>query len=629
MPYRLFVRNRPHQRWRYRLCTAVLLTLVGACAGPPERSVDPALYADTGARALSSNGEHGAAALEYLRIAELAPSPDAEEYRLAAANAYLAISDSAHARAALGHSSLDGASEPVRLRRSFLMSRVQLIEGDSEAALLTLRAINFDNIAPYLAREGLQVRADALARNGDYRGAARQRVALELVLTQPEEISENRGELWHSLAALSDEELESMRRRPPDTLGGWVELARLRGQYLTDAASLESALGQWTKAFPHHPGKLVVAPRLLAESRAASKPATHIALLLPLSGQFEDAANAVRDGFFASWFASDGAAARPKISVYDTSNRDAAAVHAQAVAAGADFVVGPLRKDAVAAVHASNPSVPTLALNAVSGAGHEEGALYQFALSPEGEAEQVAEKAWFDGHVQALVLAPDSGWGSRVSSAFQQRWSALGGSVSDAKSYGTDPNALATTVRTLLNVDQSEKRAAQLQNILGVKLEYEPRRRQDVDVIFLAGFPRQARQLRPQIDFYRASRVPVYATSHVYSGKRNPNADGDVNGIIFGDMPWVLSSVATRDGLRERMFALWSGATGSFTRFYAFGADAHQLVGAIRQLRARPATVIEGHTGGLSLRSGNRVTRRLEWAIFDDGVPKPLTAPDG
>jgi outer membrane PBP1 activator LpoA protein len=37
---------------------------------------------------------------------------------------------------------------------------------------------------------------------------------------------------------------------------------------------------------------------------------------------------------------------------------------------------------------------------------------------------------------------------------------------------------------------------------------------------------------------------------------------------------------------------------------------------------------MQGETGELHLDSDQQVQRRLQWAIFDRGVPKPLAAPD-
>ncbi len=61
-------------------------------------------------------------------------------------------------------------------------------------------------------------------------------------------------------------------------------------------------------------------------------------------------------------------------------------------------------------------------------------------------------------------------------------------------------------------------------------------------LIFMLATPRQARLINPQLSFYRASRLPVYATSQVYTGYPDSSLDTDLNNVAFCDMPWILDS---------------------------------------------------------------------------------------
>ena len=70
--------------------------------------------------------------------------------------------------------------------------------------------------------------------------------------------------------------------------------------------------------------------------------------------------------------------------------------------------------------------VPTLALNYISSEITPPQNLYQFGLSPEEEARQVAERTWLDGHVNAAVLTPIGPWGDRVYQAVKQRREEIG-----------------------------------------------------------------------------------------------------------------------------------------------------------------------------------------------------------
>ena len=59
-----------------------------------------------------------------------------------------------------------------------------------------------------------------------------------------------------------------------------------------------------------------------------------------------------------------------------------------------------------------------------------------------------------------------------------------------------------------------------LQQLLGRNLEFEMRRRQDAEFIFVVASPSMGRQIKPFINYYYAYDLPVIATSRIYSGKR-------------------------------------------------------------------------------------------------------------
>jgi outer membrane PBP1 activator LpoA protein len=282
---------------------------------------------------------------------------------------------------------------------------------------------------------------------------------------------------------------------------------------------------------------------------------------------------------------------------------------------GAQFVIGPLRKEEVEALaQRGNLTAPVLALNTIDSNWLPAG-LYQFGLAPEEEARQVAERAWLDGHTRAAMITPNGPWGTRIAQAFRDRWTELGGQVVTSAGYESQENDYAAPLRAMFALDASDRRHNQVENVLGRSLEFTPRRRQDVDFIFLAAFPRQARLLRPQIKFHHATDLPVYATSHVFTGTMAPEEDRDMDGAVFGDMPWVL------EGLQP---AALKRHEGQMARLVALGVDAYNLLRYLRLLENYPAERYEGGTGELQLDDKRRVQRQLAWARFISGRPRPL-----
>ena len=83
--------------------------------------------------------------------------------------------------------------------------------------------------------------------------------------------------------------------------------------------------------------------------------------------------------------------------------------------------------------------------------------------------------------------------------------------------------------------------------------------------MFLAATPQQARQIKPTLAFQYAGDLPVYATSHLYTGTNNPTQDQDLNGIRFCETPWLLNpSDPTRQQVAAhgpRPTAAWAAST--------------------------------------------------------------------
>src|SRR5690606_9914060 len=114
---------------------------------------------------------------------------------------------------------------------------------------------------------------------------------------------------------------------------------------------------------PTHPANSLITQEVLPALGAELEYPGQIALLLPLSGRQQAAGIAVRDGFLAALL-QQAANRRPVLKIYDTAELGAHTAYRRAIADGAQFVVGPLTKEDVAAIAESDAtSVLTLALN--------------------------------------------------------------------------------------------------------------------------------------------------------------------------------------------------------------------------------------------------------------------------
>lgn len=479
--------------------------------------------------------------------------------------------------------------------------------------------------AMYLA-EYHELRARAYTMLGNRLETAHELVEREKHLSSNEQITANQQQIWSALASLNERTLQQLRTAPPpDTLSGWMELVQIAKVYQLSPARLKEQIYLWTRKYPGHP----VSPDILKAltERKAEDVAypDKVAIMLPLTGKFARAGAALRDGFLAAYFTL-----RPNLNqtirIYDSNAKEGVqAVYQRAVEDGAQFVVGPLTKEAVQEINQMDDiPVPLLALNYTQDQDSARSNFYQFGLSPEEEARQVAERTWLDGHVNAAVLVPAGPWGERIYEAFKQRWELMGGRIVEYQTYQPSKRDFSQPISSLLNIDESKRRYRRLATTLKRDIKFTSRRRQDIDFIFLAAYPTQARQIRPQLKFYHASHVPVYATSHVYTGNLNQERDRDMDGLIFGDMPWVLSESTMHRGIRAEIDSQISSAGNALQRLYALGIDAFNIIGALNTLRNYPYERFDGETGSLSLDSKLRLHRQLTWVKFRSGRPVTL-----
>lgn len=513
-----------------------------------------------------------------------------------------------------------------RTRYAQLRAELALSLGDGNEALNWLsgdRASLFDGLPLEQQKVISLMRAEAYEYSGSYLSAARERIFLAPVL-EGDDARFNNEQIWFDLQLVPEESIRDLvaAESSPD-LTGWLELALIARDNPDDLRRQVIAIDEWINSHPSHPAAQNIPGDLALLRQLANTQPRNIAVLLPLSGPLEMAGKAIRSGLLAAWYESSLEEGEvPSLTFFDTTeNADAYNTYKQAVFEGADLIIGPLDKTRVQQLHQQTVlSVPVLALNYSDLAGSGPSNFYQFGLAPEDEAKQVAEQAWQQGNRNAMVLAPDSEWGRKVSDTFVRNWETQGGRIT-SKSLYTQPDQYLNTVRRALNIDQSERRMRALDTLIERDIIFEPRRREDIDMIFMVAFPSQARQLKPMLNFQYASDIPVMATSHLYDGTRNTSRDQDLNGVSFVEMPWELRENPIKRDVRAAFNEQFAG----FESLVALGVDSYRLYPRLPQLQQFPDTRVYGVTGTLRLDARQRIERELTWAQFSNGEVRPGT----
>jgi outer membrane PBP1 activator LpoA protein len=248
-----------------------------------------------------------------------------------------------------------------------------------------------------------------------------------------------------------------------------------------------------------------------------------------------------------------------------------------------------------------------------------------FALTPEDDAVDLARQAWGDGHRRIATLVANTDLGSRTRAAFVSAWEQRGGVVVEDARYTGSAEAYKAAIRKTFSLAQSEARAAFIRRSLNRPVIFEPRARVDVDAVMLSADPVNARQIIPQFRYLGVDHLPIYATSQIYAGRPDAQADADLEGVIFGARPFDLSPHPVP--LSGLFGQYWPRADSGTRQLFAFGMDAYLLSRALPALATDPTRNLNGATGTLQRDVSGRIRRQLTWARFTAGIPQTLAPP--
>ncbi len=353
-----------------------------------------------------------------------------------------------------------------------------------------------------------------------------------------------------------------------------------------------------------------VAPRHLA--KVSGLPAIQsIALLLPLSSSLAGASEAVIGGAMSQLYRLfPDPNRRPAIVAIDSDQYDDAALAYQgAIDRGADMVIGPLTKtDVTSLSRLPNRAIPIIALNQIEGlSSHNPQQWLSFSLAPEDEARQIADIAFGQSCREAIAVGMDNPRGRRLFDAFKARWGEHGGRLQGALLVD-DPADTNQAMGNLLGSGSSDNRIQAIESAFDLPLDARGRGRNDFGCIFmLAPDPDVARTWRPLLIFHMTGDTPVFATSAINDGLKDPR-NRDLNGVLFLEAPAMLPP----------------GNSDRLGRLRALGRDALTLAQHWEQIETTEQWVLRGKTGFLRRRPDGSIERALELATFDGAEVQPL-----
>lgn len=614
---------KPLQSVHFFLGLLLLAGLAG-CSAPPRAPVSERDSQRSGAQAFARRNFEQAARIWQQEAMKSSPE-EAADYRVRAADAWLLANQMEQAENLLKWISRVDLDSHNRARLDLVLADLALRHERPDEAEQLLRQAHPYLTSNLLNRYGsLSSRLDQLLTLPNLREISRAaKLSASILAYDPGSALD----VINSLRNISSRELEIRADNPraDQRLMGWLDLALIIRQNLAVPDHVTRAMASWKARRPFHPLSENEALDLWLRYRQQFSPPRRVAVLLPESGRLSAAGAAVRDGLMSAFLENPG---RTEILFFPTGDEPESAISAyfSALDAGVDWIIGPVQKSSVEAIlNLASLATPILALNEFPSSFIPpeglSGQLFGMSLSQEKEATAAAAHAANSGFKRAVVLAPESAWGERMAVAFQAEFLHENRELIAAARYVESDNDHSPIIERILKIDESKARKKSLENTLQMPLEFEAIRRNDIDIIFVAASAAQAKLIRPQLRFYDAGDIPVYATGRVYSGKPNPVQHQDLNGIRFPITPWQLEHAGPGD-----IPELESIRDGNLASLYSIGYDAWKLLPWLDIMWTDPDFRFPGQSG--FYRSGNNgnLHREPAWAVFSHGRPEPLVA---
>lgn len=457
-----------------------------------------------------------------------------------------------------------------------------------------------------------QLRASLFTKQGDFFNATRELSLSSGYLPESEQAFVAQS-IWNNLGQYTGTQLDTFKQQETDpVIAGWLEVTGFTKNYASNLPLLKSSLEQWLAANPTHPASLYT-PQAINEilSLELVKP-VNTALLLPLSGKFAQQAKLIRDGFILEMMNDKERDPNATLTVIDTNATSVAELESTLVEKQIDSVVGPLLKENIEKLQQAQAnftsSLPMLALNIPDNVEAGNNTCY-LALSPEQEVAQAAKHLAKQGYQYPLILAPNGRLGSRVVDAFKEEWSKYSDNKVAVNLFG-DKRQLQRDINKVFGLQDSQQHIAQMESLLSIPLESQPRSRRDVDAVYIVASSAELTLIKPFIEVaINPDTIPpkLYSNSRSNSGRQQYE---DLTGVMYSDIPLLIQPDAS---LKAQMDKLWPKDSNAEKRLQALGMDAYRLMEHLPQMKVVQGYSIEGNTGLLSIDDNCVVQREISW----------------
>jgi len=255
-------------RNKFVLAHIVLVSLLSACTAMQDTGVYN--KPDPTAETISIDEQIS----RLLQLAEQQAEPEASVSTMRAVKLLLDNSQTVRAKTVFARTKPNALTASAATEYQILLATFAKQDGDANAVRAALGEISAVNDAAVVTRDQQVdigfLNAWAHLQNGQALESAKQRIAIDSLLQNELDVTENREAIWLTLNALDDNQQQAAFADTGVDLQGWMTLVSIYQSNQGDVFELRRQLSRWQSNWPAHPAAETL-PTELASAMARKR----------------------------------------------------------------------------------------------------------------------------------------------------------------------------------------------------------------------------------------------------------------------------------------------------------------------------------------------------------------------
>ena len=187
-----------------------------------------------------------------------------------------------------------------------------------------------------------------------------------------------------------------------------------------------------------------------------------------------------------------------------------------------------------------------------------------FNIDREADIKNLLNVAKINGDTRAIIIDDST---TKDKSLVEEIWKNMDGEIVSSSTSEKKVSSQKLLSEILL-LEQSKIRTRKLSRIIGLQINSEPRKREDIDSMFLSTSLSNARSLKPALEYNFADNINVYLIPSWSEDQYLKDNELDLEKVIISEMPFLLNTNTNSQKIN----------LAKKSRNYAIGYDSYELI---------------------------------------------------